>query len=134
TEKVHRSEMLDLHTLLTGAPRRAPRQFLAEVIEARCTEILESARDMVLAAGFDDSYSAGVVLTGGTALVDGLQTLAESIFECEARLGEPSELQGRTSCPSSPIYSTAQGLLLYGLTREENPTAPGRHEGFMGRF
>jgi len=132
--RVPQHEQVEVPSLLTGTPVRENRQFLAEVIEARCAEILEAAREMVHRAGYANSYTAGVVLTGGTALLDGLEELASEIFEGEVRVGSPRNLAGSATCPATPIYATAQGLLLYGIARELRGGATGGLRApFLGR-
>jgi len=59
--------------------------------------------------------SCGIVLTGGSSLLRGLKELAEMYFEAPVRIGVPKNFTGLTKIVSSPVYSTALGLVLYGL-------------------
>ncbi len=59
-----------------------------------------------------------MVLTGGTALIEGAQELGEQIFNLPTRLGYPSNVGGLKDVVNSPMYATAVGLLLYGAEKE----------------
>jgi cell division protein FtsA len=63
------------------------------------------------------SVPAGVVLTGGTALFDGLLELAERTIPYPIRIGYPRPLKGLTDRVNSPIYATGVGLVIYGAMK-----------------
>jgi cell division protein FtsA len=65
-------------------------------------------------AGFQDAATAGVVVTGGTSIMQGVPELAEGIFDQPVRRGDPIGVGGLADVIQSPIYSTAVGLALYG--------------------
>jgi cell division protein FtsA len=57
--------------------------------------------------------SSGIVLTGGTASLDGIVGLAERVFHLPVRIGAPSQTGGGLAdIVSGPAYSTGVGLLL----------------------
>ncbi len=101
------------------------RQKLAEIIEARVDEIFQMARERINRASFGDKFFGGVVLTGGTALLEGISDLVEKVFECPCRVGVPQGLKGMTSVISSPIYSTGIGLVMHGFSSAVNPPMNG---------
>lgn len=119
--------------LLSGRKARVKREFAREVVEARLEEILLAAREMVDRAGLRDKYAGGVVLTGGSAMIQGVEELAEEIFRREARVGTPGVVAGPASCPDSPVYATALGLLLHGLEEARDPLVASRQARFAGR-
>ncbi|MBN1902072.1 cell division protein FtsA [Candidatus Sumerlaeota bacterium] len=92
------------------------RQKLADITEARIEEIFNMVRDSIKASPFRDKFYAGVVLTGGASLLEGVCDLGEKIFECPCRMGAPHGLKGMTSVISSPIYSTGAGLVQHGFS------------------
>jgi cell division protein FtsA len=98
-------------------PRRAnrSRRFLAEVIQSRTEEIFKLARQQVERTPYADRLVAGVVLTGGSALMEGITDVAEAIFDLPARVGAPQNLKGMSGVIASPIYSTGVGLVWHGL-------------------
>jgi len=95
-------------------PRLLPRGRLCEILQPRALEILDMVSEELARAGFLDRLNAGLVLTGGGALIEGLPELAEQRFGLPVRLGEPTGVEGLVDIISSPIYSTAVGLVLYG--------------------
>jgi cell division protein FtsA len=66
-------------------------------------------------SGFEDMLAGGIVLTGGTAKMEGVVELAEEIFHMPVRIGAPAGVQGCSISCKNPIYSTAVGLLLFGV-------------------
>ena len=69
-------------------------------------------------SGFKRQIGAGVVLTGGTALIQGCQELAEQIFNMPTRLGYPRNVGGLKDVVNNPKFATAVGLLFYGAEKE----------------
>ncbi|MFV0350601.1 MAG: cell division FtsA domain-containing protein, partial [Halodesulfovibrio sp.] len=69
-------------------------------------------------SGYKNLIGAGVVLTGGTALIDGCQELGEQIFNLPTRIGYPRNVGGLKDVVNSPKYATAVGLLRYGAEKE----------------
>jgi cell division protein FtsA len=100
-------------------PRDLSRQALAEVVEPRYEELFTLIQAELRRSGFEDLVPAGIVLTGGTAKMEGVVELAEEIFHMPVRLAVPQSVAGLTDVVRNPIYSTAVGLLLYGQTTLE---------------
>jgi cell division protein FtsA len=102
-----------------GRPSRSIQQsLLAEICESRMEEILTLVDQDLEKSGFKRQIGAGVVLTGGAALISGCQELAEQIFNMPTRLGYPRNVDGLTSMITNPKYATAVGLLFYGAEME----------------
>ena len=99
-------------------PRKLSRQVLAEICEPRMEEILGLVDQELVRSGFKNMLGAGVVLTGGTALIDGMQELAEQIFNVPVRIGYPRSVGGLKDVVNSPMYATAVGLLVFGAEKE----------------
>jgi cell division protein FtsA len=96
-------------------PREVSRSVLAKIIEPRVEEILSLVSQEIINSGYKHLLSAGVVITGGASLLEGTPELAEFILEMPVRRGSPQGVGGLTDVVRSPIYSTAVGLLLYGM-------------------
>jgi cell division protein FtsA len=94
-----------------GRPRRVTRQVLSGIIEPRVTELFGLIDQQIASSGIKRSVSAGVVLTGGTSLMEGMSELAEQIFELPARVGRPEGLDGLSEMVADPRFSTGVGLL-----------------------
>ena len=96
-------------------PRSASRQILSEIIEPRVEEILELARLEMVKSGFEDLSTSGIVLTGGSASMEGIVELAEQVFNIPVRRGLPSGITGLVDVVRNPMYSTGVGLVRYGV-------------------
>jgi cell division protein FtsA len=69
-------------------------------------------------SGFYDVLAAGVVITGGTARLRGLEALAEDVFHLPVKIGIPKKIGGLTDIVQDPIYATGVGLILYGFEKK----------------
>jgi cell division protein FtsA len=96
-------------------PRVLSRQLLAEIIQPRAEEIFRLVENDIKRMGYEKSLNSGVVLTGGTALLEGLEDVAEEIFDLPVRRGDPAGVGGLIDRVNTPDYATAVGLLLHGL-------------------
>ena len=95
------------------------RSALSQIIQPRLEEILEIAGIEIKRSGYARHLGAGVVLTGGGSLIPGTAELAAEVLGVEARVGQPTGLGGgMVKEVSDPKYSTAVGLVLYGLNPE----------------
>ncbi len=95
-------------------PRILSRQLLAEIIEPRAEEIFRLVEADIKRIGYDKSLNSGLVLTGGTALLEGIEEVAEGIFDLPVRRGEPAGIGGLADRVSTPDFATSTGLILYG--------------------
>jgi cell division protein FtsA len=106
-------ESIEVPSVGERPARRLARQTLAEIVEPRYEELFGLVRDELRRSGFEEAIAAGIVLTGGSAKMEGAIELAEEVFHVPVRLGLPQQVQGLTDVVRNPIYSTAVGLLLY---------------------
>ncbi len=95
-------------------PRKLSRQMLAEVIEPRIEELYTLAQAELRRSGLEELLSSGLVLTGGSALLQGMVELGEEVFHLPVRVGVPAYVGGLADVVRSPRYATAVGLLLAG--------------------
>ncbi|MCL4454628.1 MAG: cell division protein FtsA [Deinococcus sp.] len=95
-----------------------PAPELARIIRPRLREILHLARGGVDEALGPLEISVGkVILTGGAALVPGLEDLARKQFNLPVRLGRPMGVSGLIDVVASPTHATAVGLVRHGAAR-----------------
>jgi cell division protein FtsA len=121
-------ESIEVPSVGDRPARRLARQTLAEIVEPRYEELFNLIREELRRSGFEEMVAAGIVLTGGSARMEGAIELAEEIFHVPVRLGLPGQVKGLSDVVRSPIYSTAVGLLLYA---REN-SAPASRAAALG--
>jgi len=114
TQLVQDDEMIDVPSIGDRPTRKISRGNLAEIIEPRYEELMMLVQAELRRSGFENIVAAGVVLTGGSAKVEGLVELAEEVFHMPVRLGYPQYVSGLSDVVRNPIYATGVGLLLFG--------------------
>lgn len=107
-------EVVEVPSVGGRKPRMLSRQMLCEIVQPRMEEIFSLVDREVRRAGFMQQIAAGVVVTGGSSLMEGVPELAEQVFDLPVRLGVPTRVGGLKEVVSSPMYATGVGLVLYG--------------------
>ncbi len=125
TEMVRPDETIEVPGVGGRPSRTVERRVLAEICEPRMEEILALVYQELEHSGLKRQLGAGVVLTGGAALIPGCAELAEEIFQLPTRLGYPRNVGGLKDVINNPKFATAVGLLFYGAEKE-NEEAPVR--------
>jgi cell division protein FtsA len=105
---------------INGSKRRIiPRRKIAEILEPRVEEIFSLLYEDLIRSDVDVDLNCGVVITGGSAKLEGIIEIAERIFNVPARVGYPKDIMGISDIVKEPMYATAVGLVLYGLRGKE---------------
>jgi cell division protein FtsA len=112
-------ETIEVPSVGDRPPRRLARQTLAEIVEPRYEELFGLIRDELRRAGLEEQVATGIVLTGGSAKMEGAIELAEEVFHMPVRLGVPQYVTGLSEVVSNPIHATGVGLLLYAKSNLE---------------
>lgn len=115
TALVREEETVAVPSVGGRKPRELSRQILSEIIQPRVEEIFTLVARDLARAGLEDAPAAGVVVTGGTAIMDGVPELAGQVFDLPVRRGVPEGVGGLGDVVQSPIFATAVGLALYGV-------------------
>jgi cell division protein FtsA len=116
-------------------PRVLSRQLLADIIQPRAEEIFRLVDNDIKRMGYEKSLNSGIVLTGGTALLEGMEEVAEEIFDLPVRRGDPTGVGGLVDRVATPDYATAVGLILYGYgLLQETGFAKDRKKGLFAKF
>jgi cell division protein FtsA len=131
------AEVIQLPSTVAQGERQIPRELLAHIIHQRTDEIFDLVQRELAASGYGNRLSAGIVLTGGAAAVQGIIELATDVFGTGVRVGSPAEnIAGLSDSVEAPRFATAVGLALYGGHRLAlgAPSAPGKrmHIGAPG--
>ena len=125
-----RSQKVWLDGTFAIGDRQFPQQAIEQITAARAQEILEVVKSRLGNAFSLENCAAGVVLTGGTAKLPGIASVAARVFGVPAHLGEaPSWISENLRDPG---YHTALGLLYCGVgSRTERLGARGQGGGFL---
>jgi cell division protein FtsA len=111
------NEMIEVPGIGDRGPRVMSRQTLAEVIEPRVEELFSLVQKVLRESGFEEVLSSGIVLTGGSAVMQGMVELGEEIFHMPVRVGMPRYTGGLQEVVRNPRFATAVGLLLEGASQ-----------------
>jgi cell division protein FtsA len=93
-------------------------QDLCDIVRARVEELI---RLIMLELPRNETASlvpAGLVLTGGTSNLSGIDALGRDITQLPVRIGMPVDIYGISEVLHNPAYATSVGLLLWGMKPE----------------
>jgi cell division protein FtsA len=125
TSMVDDEETIEVPSVGGRGPRVLPRRVLAEIIEPRVEEIFQAVKHVIHESGYVDMLPSGVVITGGSTLLDGMPEMAEQVLGLPVRRGAPVGVGGLVDVVKSPSYATGVGLVKYGaeMLRQQKVTA-----------
>ncbi len=109
--QVDAEETVEIEAFGGQRTKEVSRRRVAEILQARVEEILEMIYIDVKRAGFDEMIAAGLVFSGGTANLAGINELSELVLRMPVRTGVPRRIHGLADSLSSPAYATSVGLL-----------------------
>ena len=134
-DEVYENRIITIPGLRGREPKEIMEKNLARIIQARVEEILDYVVWEIRRSGYERKLIGGIVLTGGGALLNHIDKLAEFHTGMSTRIGIPVEHLGHgyNEQLSSPIYSTAIGLLLKAFEKpvpvqKEEPPKPEKKE------
>ncbi|MPQ75588.1 cell division protein FtsA [Hydrogenovibrio sp. JE_KL2] len=115
---INQDEEIEVASVGDRPARCLSRNTLVEVIEPRYEELFQLIQAELRRTNFENKIAAGIVLTGGSSMVEGAVELAEEVFHMPVRLGVPMGVSGLKDEVSSPAFATTVGLLLYAKEHE----------------
>jgi cell division protein FtsA len=119
-DSVGEDDKIEVATIGGDEKKYVSKKKLAKIIEPRVEELLDLAMQEVEDAGYRDLVPAGLVLTGGTSLLDGLVEFASQRYDIPVRRGKiPQGIHGLRDIVESPIYATSIGLLRYAVETKD---------------
>ncbi len=130
---VEADETIEVPSVGGRKPRTLSRQILTEIIEPRVEEMFSLVHQEIQRTGYEDLLASGVVITGGTTLLDGMPELAEDILGLPVRLGVPQGIGGLVDVVRNPMYATGVGLVLYGCEHVEHRHFKIRDDNVYGK-
>ncbi len=133
TSRVNPEETIEVPSVGGRPPRILSREILSEIIEPRVEEIFAYVAREIKESGCEDLIAGGVVITGGTTILDNMPELAEEVLGVPVRRGVPRGVGGLVDVVRNPKFATGVGLVQYGskapernFYEEENGTVYGR--------
>ncbi|MAT53966.1 MAG: cell division protein FtsA [Bacteroidetes bacterium] len=123
--EVYDNRIITIPGLKGREPKEISEKNLANIIQARAEEILDYVNWEIHRSGFDNKLIAGIVMTGGGALLRNFDKLTALHTGLDTRIGVPVEhlAHGYGEQINSPVFSTAIGLLLKGISDEKEMAA-----------
>lgn len=103
--------------LINKRTKTIKRVDLAKVIEARVEEILMEVKKMLVSSGMYELANAGVVLTGGTSLLPGIEELTENVLDLPCRIGFVENVGGLSDIVKTPILAKSVGIVYYPIKK-----------------
>ena len=130
---IEEDESITIPGIAGRPPKEITKSILAKIIQARMEEIMEIIAIEIKRSGYADSLSAGIVLSGGGALIKNICPLANEVLGLDAKIGKPLGLAGGlTEEVNSPMYATSVGLVLHALKtggKESQAMVPSSSKG-----
>ncbi len=116
-DEVYDNRIITIPGLKGRDPKEISEKNLARIIQARAEEILDYVMWEIKRSGYERKLIGGLVLTGGGALLNHFDKLAEYHTGLSTRIGVPVEhlAHGYHEHLSSPMFATAIGLVMHGI-------------------
>jgi cell division protein FtsA len=96
-------------------------QDLYDILRARVEEIIRLILLELPRSDYESLVPAGLVLTGGSSNLSGIDALGRDILKLPVRVGSPDNIYGINDALRDPAYATAVGLLMWGAKNEASP-------------
>ena len=109
-----KKDVIDVTSLEVEGMKTVSKKLFDEIVEARLGEIFSLVINQLEQSRNEYRLPAGVVITGGAAMLPRITSIAKGVFGAPARVGNPNGVEGLIDEISTPAYSVAQGLILYG--------------------
>ena len=117
-------ESIDAPSVGDRAPRKLALSSLVDVVEPRIEELFMLVQAELRRSGYAELLGAGIVLTGGSSKMEGMEDLGEEVFQLPVRLGIPQYAGPLSEVVRNPICSTGMGLLIFGHQHRRESASP----------
>ncbi|MCX6807047.1 MAG: cell division protein FtsA [Candidatus Berkelbacteria bacterium] len=114
--QVAEKESLDLSKIDKNEEGEVSKKYIAEIIEARISELFQLIKEELRKIDRDGMLPAGAVITGAGSKLHGLVDVVKEILKLPAQIGLPAiEFSGMVDKVDDPVYAQAVGLVLWGI-------------------
>ena len=119
SEMTDENEMIAVPSVGGRNNRQMKKMVLAGIIEDRFREIFELIGREIENTHYHKLMASGVVITGGSCIMPGVDQLAHQVLNMPVRVGFPEHISGLKELIYSPKYATSVGLVRYGITSNQ---------------
>jgi cell division protein FtsA len=113
TSMINGDNVIEVPTVGDRKPRKVKQKIMGEILEPRIEEMLIILNQEMIDSSYKERLNAGIVISGGTALLEHIVDLAEQIFDLPVRIGYPREIHETPEIINSPQNATGVGLVIY---------------------
>ena len=128
-----------------GAKRQTPQEMLqdghgvsyqdlCDIVRARIEEIVRLVMLELPQTDYEQLVPSGIVFTGGSSNLSGIDALARDMVHLPVRVGAPDNLAGLPERLHDPAYATAVGLVLWAAKQDAPPLWQSKRVGFLRVF
>ncbi|MBN1585297.1 cell division protein FtsA [Candidatus Uhrbacteria bacterium] len=125
-----KNDRIDLMELGADEREDCSLKFVAQIVQARLEELLEKIDREMVKVGRSGMLPAGVVMTGGGSKTAGLVDLAKRKLRLPVSLGYPVNITSYTDRVNDLSYTTAIGLVQWGINESGPMGKSGSFAGF----
>ncbi|MFH7321521.1 cell division protein FtsA [Desulfurivibrio sp. D14AmB] len=115
---IDKDQIIEVPSVGGRKSRKLSRRVMGEILEPRVEEMLTLINQELTDSRYKELVNAGIVLTGGTAMLEHMEELAEQIFDLPVRVGYPENVSGPVEVTASPKWATGVGLVIYGMRHD----------------
>ncbi len=115
---IDKDQIIEVPSVGGRKSRRLSRRVMGEILEPRVEEMLTLINQELADSRYKELVNAGIVLTGGTSMLEHMEELAEQIFDLPVRVGYPENVTGPVEVIESPQWATGVGLVIYGMRHD----------------
>ena len=121
------NEEIEISLVDGQKPKTITPKALAQVIEPRIEELFEQVQNEINRSRMGSTIASGIVITGGSSMLEGMVEIGEKIFNMPVRIGMPRNIDGLLQVVENPRYATGVGLLIMGKNdTEKNANSSGK--------
>jgi cell division protein FtsA len=114
--------LIEIDMVQGGQKQVAPVTSLVRILEPRAYELLSMVKKEIQLHHLDPYITTGMVLTGGGSLLQGMQHIAQTVFDIPIRIGQPKVPFSILQTLQNPMYATSYGLLLHTMKKYNEDT------------
>jgi cell division protein FtsA len=108
-------EGVELHQAVTETKKLVRKKMISDVMGARLMELFTDIREDLVRHHLEGAFRGGVVLTGGGALLKGVDAMGQRLFQAPVRVGYPALIEGIVEEIARPDWTTVIGLIKFGF-------------------